>query len=128
MDTRYRVTIPVRTQSESNLREHWRRRASRTAAHRQAARLCVQSALNGLPPWNDLRQAIQSRRKHITIRLTRIAPRALDPGNLEASFKACQDGIADALGIDDGSRRLRWCYAQRQCAPSEYAVLVEMTC
>lgn len=124
----YRVTIPVRTQSESNLREHWRSRSRRTAAHRQAAQLCVQSALNALPPWNELRQAIQSRHKRITLRLTRIAPRTLDPGNLEASFKACQDGIADALGIDDGSRRLTWCYAQCQGAAREYAVLVEMTC
>ncbi|MCY3017547.1 MAG: hypothetical protein NTW87_00750 [Planctomycetota bacterium] len=128
MPALYRVTIPVRTQSESNLREHWRSKASRTAAHRQAARLCVQSALNVLPPWNELRQAIQGRHKHITIRLTRVAPRTLDPGNLEGSFKACQDGIADALGIDDGSQRLTWCYTQRRGAAREYAVLVEMTC
>jgi hypothetical protein len=118
----------MRTQSESNMREHWRSRARRTATHREAARLCVQSVLNVLPPWNELRQAIQNRRKHIMLRLTRIAPRTLDPGNLEVSFKACQDGIADALGIDDGSRRLTWCYAQRQGAPCEHAVLVEMTC
>jgi len=61
------------------------------------------------------------------ITLTRIAPRRLDPGdNLNSSMKAVRDGIADALGIDDGDARLTWKYAQRKGNPKEYAVEVEV--
>ena len=45
---------------------------------------------------------------------TAIAPRKFDDGAVEGSCKAVQDGIADALGIDDGDDRLEWRYDQRK--------------
>ena len=50
----------------------------------------------------------------VTITMTRIAPRTLDDDNLASGFKATRDGIADWLGIDDGSKRLRWVCEQRK--------------
>lgn len=54
-----------------------------------------------------------------TILLTRIGQRPLDPDNLGASLKHVQDGVADALGIDDGDARFSWSYEQelRRRAP-----------
>lgn len=36
----------------------------------------------------------------------------LDSDNLPGAFKHVRDGMADALGIDDGDARLAWSYAQ----------------
>ena len=50
----------------------------------------------------------------------------LDSDNLASSLKAVRDGVADAMGVDDGCSRIQWCYAQRKGKPREYAVLVEI--
>lgn len=61
----------------------------------------------------------------IYVLLCRIAPRALDPGgNLGASLKHVQDGVADWLGIDDRDPRIIWEYEQRRGAPRYYGVRV----
>jgi len=50
---------------------------------------------------------------HVT--LTRIGPRRVDPDNLANAFKAVQDGVAMAFGIDDGDETaVRWDYAQER--------------
>ena len=56
------------------------------------------------------------------VRLTRQAPRQLDTDNLSSSFKAMRDGVADALGIDDGSGLISWCYDQQK--RKQYGVLI----
>lgn len=38
--------------------------------------------------------------------------RRMDDDNLAHAFKPMRDAIADVLGIDDGSSRLRWQYGQ----------------
>lgn len=112
------VLLPIRTWSEPNLRGHWGRRARRAHKQREAARLLVRAALAPLPPDSDRRKTV--------VRLTRIGPRRLDSDNLAAALKHVRDGVADALGLDDGDERLRWLYAQRNGRPGEYAVLVEI--
>lgn len=101
--------VPIRTVSEMNGREHWTVKAKRVKLHRQAAWLCLAGKLSFLP---------------CTVILTRIAPRTLDGDNLQASLKACRDGVADWLGVDDGDSRVIWRYAQRPGAPKQYAVEV----
>lgn len=117
-----KVILPIRTWSEPNLRGHWARRARRAHKQREAARMLVRAALASLPPWNPAREGKRKR----TIWLIRLAPRELDSDNLVASMKAVRDGVADALGMDDGDDRLRWRYAQRRGKPGEYSVLVEI--
>ena len=63
----------------------------------------------------------------LVVTLTRIAPRALDDDNLRGALKACRDGVADWLAIDDRDPRVRWEYAQRKGKPGQYAVAVEVT-
>lgn len=107
------ITIPIRTVSELNRHEHWRARHQRSKQQR---------ALTLAHLTRHKRPAGEA----YTIRLTRLAPRSLDPGNLEASFKWVQDAIADWLGIDDGDSRLRFAYGQEQGVPKQYGVRVSI--
>lgn len=107
-----RVKIPIRTVSETNEREHWARRHSRNKSQQRAVGLVLNTQRRVLPPCD--------------VWLKRIAPRELDPGNLEASFKHVQDAVAKWLGVDDGdASRVRWRYRQGKGDPKEYAIVIE---
>lgn len=103
--------IPVRLVSGANLREHWAVKSKRSRLHRADAAICTRAALTGgflhLPA---------------TITIERVGKRKLDSDNLAISAKAVRDGIADALGIDDGDPRLDWQY--RQSVGKAYTVWV----
>ena len=104
--------LPIRTQSETNAHEHWRVKAKRTKEHRVAASIFIRQWAEDLPP------------KPWRLTLCRIAPRRLDTGNLAASMKAVQDGLCDAIGINDGDEAHAWRYTQRRGEPKEYAVKI----
>ena len=110
------VRLPLHTVSEANRRDHWAVKCARTKTLRETAHLMVWSALRkyrvGPPPW--------------TVTLTRIGPRKLDPDNLTGALKAVQDGVADALGKDDGSDAYEWRWEQVRGDAGEYAVLVSI--
>lgn len=111
-------TIPIKVESESNLREHWRAKHGRKKKQQAATLLCMRQVFRpAAPPF--------------MVRLTRVAPkrypRRLDPGNLEGSFKHVQDAIAAELGVDDGdASKIRFSYHQRTDG-DEYAVQVEIS-
>ena len=107
------TTIPVRTYSLTNQREHWSKKARRAKQERNWAKLTAGSA------------RLQLLRLPLTITLTRVAPRALDDDNLRGALKSIRDGIADCLGVDDRDARVTWRYAQRRGSPREYAVDIE---
>ena len=74
-------TVPVRTVSEANGRDHWRVKAKRTKQHRRwAAALCPRHALP------------------CVVTMTRLSAGELDDDNLRSALKAVRDGIADAPG------------------------------
>lgn len=50
----------------------------------------------------------------IHVEFTRLSTATCDDDNLPSAFKGVRDGIAEALGIDDGSDRYAWSYAQRR--------------
>ena len=110
---RVEVDIPIRTQSEANLREHWAVKARRVKLHRDTAYIVIKNALRGAKPLP------------CTVTLTRISPRLLDDDNLRQAMKATRDGIADWLGVDDRSPLIRWEYAQLK-ASKYHAVRVEV--
>ena len=94
--------LPIHIVSEANSRDHWRKSSARKKMHRG----CAHEIMRRHPaPATD---------GPVTITMTRIAPRTLDDDNLASGFKATRDGIADWLGIDDGSKRLRWVCEQRK--------------
>lgn len=107
-------TLPLRIISEANMRQHWRKAAERKKQHRSIARLFLQQYARPIEP------------EHVKITLTRIAPRTLDDDNLASGFKACRDGVADWLGIDDGDKRLTWVYAQNKGKAGHYAAGIKV--
>ena len=56
--------------------------------------------------------------------MTRCAPRRLDSDNLASACKNARDGIAAALGVDDGDERIEWRYEQEPCKRGEQRVRV----
>jgi hypothetical protein len=111
-------TVPVKTVSEANVREHWAVKRERTKLQRDGASLMASMHLLRFlgTPGETARR--------FSITLTRIGVRALDGDNLQRALKAVRDGVADALGIDDGDSRIDWQYGQRRGGKGEYAVEV----
>lgn len=107
-------SILVKTVSEANRRDHWAVKAKRVKGQREAARLLTGNAVNHKKLLMPLR-----------IRLTRVGPRLLDDDNLESALKACRDGIADALGVNDGSSDLHWEYSQEKGKVQHVSVQIE---
>jgi hypothetical protein len=96
------VSLPLRTRSTLNVREHWRKRAKRTQEERAVVRMRL-AVVREWPP-----------RLPAVVTLTRVGPRALDGDNLQGSLKGVRDGVADALGVDDGSDEVTWSYDQQR--------------
>jgi crossover junction endodeoxyribonuclease RusA len=97
------ILLPIRVVSEANVRGHWAAKAKRVREHRGVARMLVLARRVrgdiGSPPY--------------LVKLTKVGGRAFDTDNLSSAFKATRDGIAEALGIDDGDvERLRFVYDQ----------------
>lgn len=114
-------TMPMRLVSETNQREHHMARHRRRKAQRAAATLAFRSALGQA----GMQAGMQWSHTHVIV--TRIAPRFLDGhDNLQSSCKAVVDGIADAMGVNDGSGVVRWAYRQEHGKPKEYACMVQV--
>ena len=92
-------------------------RGRQAAAERRNTQLFVLAMLNRAKPNLPLK-----------ITMTRIAPRRFDADNLgpQGAFKHVQDGIADALKVDDGDKRIEWVCAQERGRPKEYGVRIEI--
>lgn len=115
-------TIPrMRLVNISNLREHWSKRAKRTADHRHAAKMHCLKAIADLdiaPPYD--------------VTIVRIGPGKMDRSNIWVAAKAAEDGLCDALGVNDGDESA-WTLQTRQepppkgaKGPDRYAVRVEI--
>ena len=107
------IVIPVRTVSEANAHEHWRKRQRRAKEQRGIVALML-GASHVRPPVPCV------------VTITRIAPGKLDDDNLAGSQKHVRDGIADWLGVNDRDPRVKYEYAQRKGKPKEYAVQIEI--
>lgn len=119
------VTLPIYARSEANNRDGIFVKAKRTKEQRGVVRAMVHGNVAGA-----VRLAARLTVPPVyTVTLTRIhrkSARPLDDDNLRGSLKAVRDGVADALGIDDGKRdRLRFRYAQEP--GGDYGVRVHVT-
>jgi hypothetical protein len=105
--------VPVKTVSEANSHEHWRKRQRRAKAQRAAAALCA--------------SYLQRPSGQLVVSMCRYGKRKLDSDNLHGSLKHVRDGIADWLGVDDGDESLvRWeCYQKSPCKELGVMVVVE---
>ena len=113
------LVLPIRLVSVANLREHWAKKAKRTAEHRSIASMALRK-------HTHLVYEKDKTLKHILISISRIAPRMLDGDNLQSACKGLRDGIADALLVPDNHPNILWEYKQHRGRPKEYAVHVEI--
>ena len=112
------IALAIETVSEANLREHWAPKARRVRTQRHAAKFLTLQFLNT--------RHVDDVKFPAEITMTRIAPRRLDDVNLLSSIKAVQDGVCDALGIDDGDQAITWHYEQRKGGVRECPVEVRI--
>lgn len=96
------IEIPIRTWNTANCRWHWAKRAKYAKQCRLAAFTSARAA--------GVRSAPEGR---FTVRLVRIGKRRMDSDGLAISFKGVRDGLAVAMGIDDGDERINWQYDQQ---------------
>ncbi len=108
--------------SLANSRMHWRALASLKKAQRHRTALHMRHHVAMLL-W-ALRKA-GNETFRIACTLTRIGPRDLDGDNLQGAFKAIRDQVAEECGLDDGSKRWDWHYAQERGAPG-YRIRLEV--
>lgn len=116
----YSRTMPIKTVSEANTREHWSKSNKRHAAQKLAI-------------WSFLNVDRPSIKPPCIIKLTRIAPRQLDRHeNLPMSFKYIVDQICDyihpgkAAGRADDDPNITIEYAQEKGAPKTYEIRIEI--
>ena len=110
------VRMNMKIVSVANMRLHWAAKAKLTRDQRTRTRLSLAAVA----------QSFGVEVLPVTVVLTRIAPRRLDGDNLQSGFKAVRDGVADWLGVDDGSSLVDWQYFQRSGKAGEYAVESEV--
>lgn len=113
--SRIEFTVPIRTISEANSRDHWRVKNARKVAQQQEVHVALHNLLIG--------RVIQL---PCVVRLTRYGQNMLDDDNLAGSFKGCRDQIARQLGVNDGdTANVKFEYAQ-VANGRNYAVKVEI--
>lgn len=106
-------TAATRLVPGDNAREHWAAKANRLSAQKRIAWAATYQQIKTGEKWRTA-----------TVTITRIGKRKMDSDNLASSAKAVRDGVASALGVDDGSERYEWRYAQ--AIGKEYGVRVEI--
>ena len=110
------IRMNMKIVSVANLRLHWAVKAKLTRDQRTRTRMSLAAVA----------QSFGVEVLPVTVVLTRVAPRRLDGDNLQSGFKAVRDGVADWLGVDDGSSLIDWQYVQRSGKAGEYAVEIEV--
>lgn len=117
-----KVVLPIRTESPNRVRG-----LTRGARMGIAAKVKAQKSVAALAVGAHLRARSLTgpALAPVVVKLTRVSAGTLDTDNLASALKATRDGVARALGIDDGDvGRLRFVYAQRRGKRREYAVEV----
>ena len=107
------VLLPIQTVGGLNAREHHMAKARRVKAERRCAALLTQRAAAKIAP-------------PVVVTMTRLSSGELDDDNLQGACKAIRDGIADAYGIDDRDKRIKWQYAQAKCKRGQFGVIVRI--
>lgn len=109
--------------ARTNAHIHWRKRHATDQEDRAHGRKMVEyrgPARLGGGRWAwTLGEYLLASGGRIHVEFTRLSTATCDDDNLPSAFKAVRDGIAEALGIDDGSDRYAWSYGQRRIKRGE---------
>lgn len=104
------LSLKIALKNTSNLREHWSKRAKRSAHQRGLTRLAVAASnARALLPC--------------VVTLTRVSARQFDFDGLVCSAKNCRDGVADGLGLaNDNNPQVEFEYAWRRGTPEHVEI------
>lgn len=108
--------------ARTNAHIHWRKRHATDQEDRAHGRKLVEWRGGKHPqgPWKrTIGEYLLAAGGRIHVEFTRLSTATCDDDNLPSAFKAVRDGIAEALGIDDGSDRYAWSYGQRRIKRGE---------
>lgn len=110
------LTLPIKTVSESNSREHWTARNKRKRSQQEEI----------LFEWRN--KAGQQRFKlPCRVTFTRYSTKFLDDDNIRGAFKGVRDAVASLLGVDDDPMApVEWCYVQERTKKREHLVIIEV--
>lgn len=116
--------LPVRTTNPLNLQFG----ASKTAGMIRARARAAQRSLAREFTIAALRKASvhPADLVPVDVLLTRLSAGHMDDDGLAASQKGVRDGIAEALGVDNGSRLIRFRYVQERAKRGVFGVRVEI--
>jgi hypothetical protein len=116
----FRSALVVTARTNSHI--HWRKRHAIDQEDRAHGRQMVEWRGGKHPQgqWKrTLGEYLLAGGGTIHVEFTRLSTATCDDDNLPSAFKAVRDGIAEALGIDDGSDRYVWSYGQRRIKRGE---------
>jgi len=111
-----RWDAPLRLSNAANKRGHW---ALHSKASKQQRDLARTKTLD-LESIGELVRLGELDR--LAVAITRFAPKRMDSDGVIASAKHIRDGVAEALGIDDGDGRVTYLPVQQR--KGKYAVTV----
>ncbi len=106
----FEFTAAMKTVSEANSRDHWRKRAERAKSQRFGIHW----------QWYVTSGAGKLARVRLpaVVTLTRLAPRELDDDNLRSALKAVRDQVAEHMGLaSDRVPEVTWLYGQEKGKP-----------
>lgn len=109
------LDLPLKTVSEINRHEHWRRRQKRVKAQRREV-------------WAEWKNNVKGRVKlPCKVILTRVGPKTLDSDNLYSALKAVRDEVAQLLGVkDDPDSPAQFECRQKAIGEHSYRVIIEV--
>jgi hypothetical protein len=109
------LILPIKTVSEANNRDNWRKKRTRRIAQQREVNI-------------EWKREARGRKVKLpcVVKFTRIAPRKLDDDNLRSAFKGIRDEVARLLGVDDGGDQVKWEYEQLPRGSHQYDVFIEV--
>lgn len=120
-----KFSIPIKTTNPLNGAQGRTRgavfaKAARRKKERESARLCTLVAFGRCTPPILLPTGTWIP----AVTIVRLSAGVLDSDAAPAALKSVRDGIADALGINDGSDAVTWKYDQKKCKRGAFGVEV----
>jgi len=113
------LIIPLRVGAGLNSREHPMARHRRVKKERATVALFVKVPLTSIAQSNL--------GKAFDVELTRVSPGNPDDDQVVGSLKAVRDEVAKWLGVDDGSRLVKFRYEHKKRGKGVYAVEIRVT-
>lgn len=99
------IDVPVRTRTPGNTRRAWQMDWREAKRQRETAASAAKLALAKL---SEAEKLAFFAAPAVVVQVTRFGSRRLDPQNVFGAVKHVIDGVADALGVDDGNEWYDW--------------------